>query len=195
MTVLDDRRPVASGMTNKPEPPPELPAVDAAREFYLYGSGAVGTVLWHGHRAVGGLVYYSELEPDRLGRLIDWVARELTRLRELRPGWDGHRARSITEEAVNGTVRVLADVLDEESEPPQFFPLPDGGIQVEWYADDDIEVEIDATGEAHALVTAANGDTLVEGTFDPHEASDVVASVASFLKALSTRVAAERQRT
>lgn len=195
MTVLDDQRSAASGMTNKPEPPPELPAVDAARQFYLYGSGAVGTVVWHGHGAAGGFAYYFGPEPDRLGRLINWVARELTRMRELRPGWDGHRAMPITEEAVNGMVRFLADVLDEESEPPQFFPLPDGGIQIEWYADDDIEIEIDGTGEAHALITAANGDTIVEGTFDPHEASDVVVKVARFLKTFSARVATERLRT
>jgi hypothetical protein len=195
MTALDDRRPVASGLTNMPKPPPELPAVDSARQFYLHGSRAAGTVVWHGHRAAAGLVYYSAPEPDRLARLINWVARELTRMRELQPGWDGHRAVPITEEAVNGTVRALADVLDEDSEPPQFFPLPDGGIQVEWYADDDIEVEIDGKGEAHALVTAANGDIIVEGTFDPHEASDVVVGVARFLKTFSARVAAERQRT
>jgi hypothetical protein len=38
MTVLVDRGSKASGTTREPEPPPDLPSVDAAQQYYIYGS-------------------------------------------------------------------------------------------------------------------------------------------------------------
>jgi hypothetical protein len=139
---------------------------------------------------------YAEPEPvpDRLAALLNSVARELVRLRELRPGWDGRQAQPITPRALYTTVRVLAAVLDELSEPPQFFPLPDGGIQIEWYADDEIEIHVDADGKAYVLATTASGDTLVEGPFDPQAPGQIVPDVAKYLKEFSARVVEERQR-
>src|SRR5260370_12782284 len=151
--------------------------------------------LWNVQSIVPGPVYYVEAEPGRLARLLDWVARELTLLRGLRPGWDGHRAKPISREALYSAVVVLAVILDENSEPPQFFPLPDGGIQFEWYADDQIEIEIDGAGEAHVLATATNGEVVAEGSFDPHGPSDLAATIAMLVKNFSAHVAAERQRT
>jgi len=60
------------------------------------------------------------------------------------------RGKPVTREAVYATARVLANLLDRHSQIPQFFPLPDGGIQVEWYADNQIEIDVDGSGEAYA---------------------------------------------
>ncbi len=53
MTVLADRGSKASGTTREPEPPPDLPNVDAAQQYYIYGSelqvsvaGMSGGVAW-----------------------------------------------------------------------------------------------------------------------------------------------------
>ncbi len=85
MTILDDRKPVASGTTRKPKPPPQLPTVEAAQQFYLYGAGAVSTGLWHVY-SIAGPARYGEPGPRRLASLLDWVSQDLNRLLALRPG-------------------------------------------------------------------------------------------------------------
>ena len=206
MTLLVDRQPAASGATRQPEPPPELPDVEDAKQFYLYGQGTylctltsttpwtVSTDWWVSHAVRFHHSYYlHQPVSQRLDRLGQTLAQELARLRSLREGWDGRRARPITLEALYGTILALAALLDEESVAPQFFPLPDGGVQFEWYAEDQIEIEVDRTGEAHVLATAANGDVLAEGVFDPQPPSELAATVAQLVKNLSARVGAERQ--
>jgi len=197
MTVLADRQPVASGAITQPEPPPDLPNVDDAQQFYLSGTYAGSTAAgsWFFQTVTPGPVYYVEPGPGGLAWVLVKVAEELSRLRQLRPRWDGHRARPITREAIDAAARVLARLLDAQSEVPQFFPLPGGGIQVEWLADDQIEIEIDGAGEAHVLATSASGNVLAEGILDPQGPSDLVATVAGLVKNLSAEVAAGRQRT
>jgi hypothetical protein len=123
------------------------------------------------------------------------VAEEVARLRQLRHGWDGYRAKPVTEKALYSLGRVLAAVLKSDSAPPQLAPLTDGGIQIEWLADDDIELEIRGTGEVNVLASAASGETIAEGTMDPDQPGDLAAKVASFLQVLSARVAAGRPQT
>lgn len=207
MTILVDRQSAASGTTRHPEPPPELPGVDDAKQFYLSGQGlssfvAAGTTYWSVGTGWGlttdiWIPHFSyshhrmSRRLDSLGETLVW---ELKRLRKLPEGWDGRRARPITPEALYGTILALAALMDEESVPPQFFPLHDGGIQFEWYADDQIEIEVNREGEAHVLATNANGDTLAEGAFDPQPPSELTATVAQLVKNLSVRVVAERRR-
>lgn len=193
MTILDDQRTVASGTTSKAEPPPQLPTVDAARQYYLYGASGVATGGgWVFQYATYASAYsVHSKEPDRRATLVEWAAQELTRLRKLSRGWDGDRANPITQEALYGAVWVLSALLDEHSRRPQIFPLPDGGIQVEWYAEgDEIEVEIDRTGEAHVLAESAEGTTLAEGTFDPQSPGEMVSLVAKIVRDFSDRVSA-----
>jgi hypothetical protein len=206
MTVLADRRLAASGTTRQPEPPPELPDVDDAKQFYLSGQGVHLWTLtsttpwtasndwWTSRNVRSHHAHYSH-QPisQRLDRLGQILVQELGHLRALREGWDGRRAKPITSEALYGTILALAALLDEESIPPQFFPLPDGGIQFEWFADDHIEIEVDRAGEAHVLAIATNGDILAEGVFDPQPPSELAATVALLVKSLSARVVAERR--
>lgn len=196
MAVLEYRGPVAPGAISQPTPRPALPNVDDAQQFYLSGpyAGTTSSAFGYFQNVVVGQVCYVESEQGGLALLLDKVTGELGRLLQLRPGWDGHRARQITHEAVFATARVLARVLDRHSEIPQFFPLADGGIQVEWYADEQIEIEIDGAGDAHVLATAANGEVVAEGSFDPQGSSDLVSSIAAMVRSLSAHVAVERQR-
>jgi len=93
-----------------------------------------------------------------------YVENELNRLVELPQGWDGRHAAQITNEAVQTTVDLLPAISDEQSVPPQFFPLPDGGIQFEWHVGgNDIEIEVDGGGEAHAVAVTADDNILFEG--------------------------------
>jgi hypothetical protein len=48
----------------------------------------------------------------------------------------------------------------------QFFPLPDGGIQVEWYIEgNELEIEIDSEGHLYSLSSSADGILLFEEEF------------------------------
>jgi hypothetical protein len=191
MTIVADRRSIASGTTNKPEPPPELPSVDDAQQFYLEGSYAASTIMRH--NVVQGVVCYVDPEPGGLAWVLERVASELSRLVQLRPGWDGRHGKPVTQEAVYGTARVLINLLDRNSQVPQFFPLPDGGIQVEWYGDHEIEIDVDGSGEAYVIATS-KGEVVAEGVLEQAGPSDLAAAISVLLKELSTQ-SSGRHRT
>jgi hypothetical protein len=195
MSAIADRLPTSPGLTSPLDPPPDLPSAEAAREFYLYGAGATASAVWHyAHRNEGWVVSGAAQKRDRLAALIDLVAFELRRIQRLRPGWDGHHAVPVTQAAIYASASLLGKILDATSEPPQIFPLPDGSVQIEWYAGDEIDIEIDSGGAAHVLATSSSGQTLVEGSFDPQAPSQMISDLAKYVRELSAWVAEERQR-
>lgn len=87
---------------------------------------------------------------------------QINALRRLRPGWDGHRADPVSDEAVGSVVRLISRFVSELSLPPMAFPIPDGGFQLEWHAGpQSVEVEVDGAGEAHVFATDESGRILV----------------------------------
>lgn len=79
---------------------------------------------------------------------------ELQALVDLPERWDGRRARPVAPRAVEAVVQLLAGVMTDELVRPQYFPLADGGVQVEWHAGGHhMEIEVDPTGGAHLLIT------------------------------------------
>jgi hypothetical protein len=128
---------------------------------------------------------------DRRIWLAEHARRELNELLRLRPRWDGHRARSITDEAVRSTVQTLFEIAEELSLPPQFFPLPDGGIQYEWHVGgQSVEVEVGAGGIAHVLATDRDGEVLAEGQLGSD--GELIQSVGAIVRQLSFRAASAR---
>jgi hypothetical protein len=127
-------------------------------------------------------------------RWIVQAEEELNLLRQLPPRWDGHRASQVTRDAVESAVQVLARVMSDVLAPPQFFPLPNGGLQMEWHAGgDDIEIEVDPSGAAFVLATNATGEVLLEGDLDS-TGSDLYTVLVSTLGELSERVATARRQ-
>jgi hypothetical protein len=119
---------------------------------------------------------------------IDLTERELNRLIGLGEGWDGRRARATTAEALRTTIEVLAGLLAEHSPHPQFFPLPDGGIQVEWLvAGNSVVIEVDAAGEAYVLATTSRDSEVADGLIS-RQTPDLMKCVAKFLSALATSI-------
>lgn len=119
---------------------------------------------------------------------VDLVEQELNRLIGLGDGWDGVRARVTTEQALRAVIRVLSALMGEESVPPQFFPLPDGGVQVEWLVGgNSIVIEVDAAGEAYVLATTDRDSVVAEGVLTSQD-PDLGRCVEKFLIALSQRV-------
>jgi hypothetical protein len=118
--------------------------------------------------------------------LIQHFERELNRLWVLPAHWDGRHAAQLTFAAAQGAVTMLASLVTFESPPPQFFPLPDGGVQVEWLiAGNSIEIEVEADGAVHVLAMNAAGDVVSEGEPAFLEAAEVVPTVRRFLGELT----------
>jgi hypothetical protein len=195
MSAVADRLPTSPGLTSPLDPPPDLPSAEAAREFYLYGTDAIAPVAWsYAPRNEAWIAGGVSQKRDRLTSLLNLVAAELRRIQRLRPGWDSHHAVPVTQAAVYGAASLLGRVLDATSEPPQIFPLADGGIQVEWYAGDEIDIEIDSGGTAHVLATSSAGPILIEGSFDPQTPSQIISDLTKYVRELSAWVAEERRR-
>jgi hypothetical protein len=84
--------------------------------------------------------------------LFEEVQRKINQLLLLDRGWDTRHAEPITREAVEATVWLIHWLTTPTSAVPQFFPLPDGGLAIGWrVAGDEIEIEIDAQGQAIVL--------------------------------------------
>lgn len=194
--VAERRPPVTSpGMTSPLDPPPDLSSADAAREFYLHGLSVTATGISYQVKHDFGWDFSQAAESIRFDALIALVAQQLRRLRHLPVGWDSASAEPVTEPAIYGAAGLLARILDAASEPPQIFPLTDGGVQIVWYAaGDEIDIDVDRRGTVHALVTASNGDTVIEGSADPHHPSQMLNELSKHLRKFSERVVQERRR-
>jgi hypothetical protein len=167
VTALASERLVGSSLTTFASPPP-----------------APTSLITHTERSPEPLVI---LWPKTGARpwYIDLTERELNRLIGLDEGWDGYRAQPVTFEALRTTIEVLGSLLTEQSPRPQFFPLPDGGIQVEWLVNGNSAViEVDGAGEAYVLATTREGSEVVDGIIS-RQTPDMTRWVKKFLSALA----------
>jgi hypothetical protein len=196
MSKVADRPPATSpGMTSPLDPPPDLPSADAAREFYLHGMSTASAGWWPQPTYHIGWTFSQTPEATRFNALINLLTQQLRRLRLLRAGWDGGSARPVTDEAIYGAAGLLDRILDTESEPPQIFPLTDGGVQIEWYAaGDEIDIDVDSRGIVHVLATKPNGEIVIEGSADPHQPSQLLGDLSKYVRRFSEWVAQERRR-
>ena len=149
MTLLMDQ-PAAAGSTLYPRGAGTDPDRQSAEDFYQRGATPSQRAVTI--RAVG---------PDGSMRR-DWLATymesQINELLTLGPGWDGYHANPITLDAVGSVVAVAAHFSTELAVPPMVFPLADGGIQIEWHAGrESVEIEVDAEGDTHLLVTDETG--------------------------------------
>ena len=118
----------------------------------------------------------------------DHLNQALNRLFALPPSWDGSGSAEVTLEAIQGAALVLAQIVDENSPAPQFFPLRDGGIQVEWHiGGNGIEVEVDGSGEAYVFAGKASGEVVVDGEVAADEQSSLLRTLTTFLNELALR--------
>ena len=78
------------------------------------------------------------------------------RLGNMPENWDGFGSPSISVRATIATNYVLSLISFLRMSAPHIAPVPGGGIQLEWDADDrSLEIEIDEAGECEYLVSRA----------------------------------------
>lgn len=78
------------------------------------------------------------------GRIDARVSQRLRELSALEAGWDGEDARTVDPSALVTAGQVIAQAIIAGLPEPELFPVPDGGVQVEWHAGPvELEVEIE----------------------------------------------------
>lgn len=101
-------------------------------------------------------------DPARRYPQRDGVQRRLVELQALPPGWDGYRARAVSERTAARVHAVLAACLSPTGRYPSIVPGPSGDVQVEWhFGGVDLEVGISDDGPVTAWL--AFGNTGAEG--------------------------------
>lgn len=179
MTLLMDQ-PAAGGATLYPRGAAADPGRQAAEEFYQYGGSAT-------RRAVTIVV----VGPDgslRRDWLASYMESQINQLLRLQPGWDGDRAEPVTAESVDAVMALISHFATDLAVPPLVFPLPDGGLQLEWHAgQESVEVEVDADGAGHVLATDESG-TIVLNSELQQAASEALAEARRSIDRLSARL-------
>lgn len=181
MTLTDDRLAptyIPSSLTTVPAWHPRLPGLRSNDLHELRYQQAARREL---------MVY---VQGARLPRWFDdHLNVELNRLFALPAGWDGFSADEVTVEAVAETVAVLASIVNESTVAPQFFPLADGGIQIEWHVGgNDIEIEINGAGSVYVLATRSTGETVADAEIRTSGDDAIMRSISGFANELSARL-------
>jgi hypothetical protein len=137
-------------------------------------------------------VTYAADYPLARRALIDHALPTLNGLLRLRSGWDGHRAAPISAVAATAALTWLDRLADDVTVPPQIFPLPNGGLQLEWLAaGDGLELELNPRGAVGLLGVDAAGNVIVEADYpDDSDAASSLALARKHLAAISTAIAA-----
>lgn len=86
---------------------------------------------------------YVELENAVRGRLDE--------LSQLEVGWDGADARPVDRLALDHAWRLAEQSIRADLPAPELFPVPDGGVQLEWHAGP-VELEVEIEPGARAVV-------------------------------------------
>lgn len=177
MTQLIDR-PITAGSTLSSRAYPVAPDLQPAEDFYEQGAASGRDVT---------IRVASPTSPQQAW-LASYMESQINALRRLRRGWDGHRAESVSDEAVRSVVHLISRFATGLSLPPMVFPIPDGGLQLEWHADrQSVEIEVDGMGDAHALATDEDGSILLNTELVAGE-DDGLAQAQQAVEQLSTRL-------
>ena len=116
---------------------------------------------------------------------------QINRLLALPERWDGGHAAAISPRSAIISLHLVAYLVDEAVPPPQVFPLPDGGVQLEWLIDGNgLEIEVTPAGVANALGVDSDELTQIDGQFgaDAHALS----LAKSYLRLISKPLLADR---
>ncbi len=79
--------------------------------------------------------------------------RRLDELTTLASNWDGSGAQSVDRGALRLAGAVIIQALRAGLPEPEIFPVPDGGVQIEWQAGPvELELEIECGGQVGVFV-------------------------------------------
>jgi hypothetical protein len=111
---------------------------------------------------------------------------QLGHLLALSQGWDGGKAKPVSQPSAILSMHLIAYLVDDILVMPHLFPLPDGGIQLEWLIDGNgLEIEVAPNGEISAIGTDAGGQTQVDDEFGAGTDGRAIAVTRTYLRMIS----------
>ena len=117
--------------------------------------------------------------------MIDTVKDQISNLKYLPEAWDGMWAKRITSRSISMAQQALQLVITSDELAPQIVPLPDGGVQLEWHvAGNDLEIEVDCSGDCFVLFIDSGNIPLAAGEFELHD-KDAVGKIREIIQRLS----------
>ncbi len=112
-----------------------------------------------------------------------WLRRAQQKLRELsmlQANWDSYGSRAIEPDALEVAAELLEAVAQFGLFEPQIFPVPGGGLQLEWEsAKRELELEILPNGEIEILIVDTAGN-MRESKISPNWAGEIYSLVSWF---------------
>ncbi|MDX3528048.1 hypothetical protein P1P75_16795 [Streptomyces sp. ID05-39B] len=175
MTVMEveTMSPVVTGLTTKRSTPANIPGETVTSRRSPRGKAGPSVTIAVQEEGSG--------IPD-LRAAVD----KINNLLALPEGWDGFRAGRVTVDAAIAMLHALLAVMDRGSLPPQFFPLPDGGLQAEWHVSGS-SIEIEVSGDGRSGCALADGETEAESEFTFPLQRDQLAEFRKILSAFSAQ--------
>ena len=83
----------------------------------------------------------------------DEMDARLTELADLTDSWDGYEAKPIDRRALAVAVAMIKSAVGTGMSNPEIFPVPNGGVQLEWSVGSmELELEIEPGGAAVVFV-------------------------------------------
>src|SRR5215467_9106658 len=97
-----------------------------------------------------------------LTRATPWLRaaqRKISELARLAENWDSYGSRPIQEAAIEQASKAIEYLSDINLPPPQIFPVPGGGLQLEFEQDGrELEIEFLPDGSMGYLMVAGSGE-------------------------------------
>ncbi len=92
---------------------------------------------------------------------VDWynkMIKSVIDFRALSPNWDGYGALEICVGVIADAIRLLSEIIRDDTPEPYIFPTPQGGVQFEWHTEKiDLEIEIVPDSKVIVLYTDPDG--------------------------------------
>lgn len=111
---------------------------------------------------------------------------QLEQLLALDEGWDGGRAKRVSQVSAILALHLAGNLVSDLLLLPQVFPLPDGGVQLEWLIDGNgLEIEVSPNGEVSALGVDAEGSTEIDSGFGAGTDGRAMVATKSYLRTIA----------
>ncbi len=111
-----------------------------------------------------------------LSEMNSWLRsaqRKVSELANLPPGWDGYNSRPVQQQAIERTLNILKCIAGLRLPRPQIFPVPGGGLQVEFSQDGrELEIETLPDGSVEYLITDPGGH-MVENSIPANSNAEI----------------------
>lgn len=104
---------------------------------------------------------------------VKTVVEKIAELARLSENWDSYGSRPIQPAAIEKTIELLRELSKFDLPLPQIFPVPGGGIQLEWQnAERELEIELLSDGSVEFLIVDEEGE-MREGQISPYSSAEI----------------------